>query len=152
MQVPVSNHSCYRAAYYHQSWKWRGVFVIKENHSILILMIKIMWCSTQVQLYIRYFVLLAKRVSPDWNYVAVQLKKTSLTSLPNSSIERVIFSVARRGGGGRLTISSKIGLWWEGEKHGGVSQWETEMIKRLSLLTEKRGLVSIAPSSFHGLV
>lgn len=35
---------------------------------------------------------------------------------------------------------------------GGISQWETEMIKRLSLLTEKRGLVSIAPSSFHGRV
>lgn len=104
------------------------------------------------ELYIGYFELLPKHVSSDRNYVAVQLKKTSLTSLPNSSIDRVIFFVARRGGGGRLTIPSKIGLRWEGEKHGGVSQWETEMIKRLSLLTEKRGLVSIAPSFFHGLV
>lgn len=40
----------------------------------------------------------------------MQLKKSSLTSVPNSSIERVIFSVARRGGGGRLTILSKMGL------------------------------------------
>lgn len=40
----------------------------------------------------------------------------------------------------------------ERERHGRLSQWETEMIKRLLLLTEKRGLVSFAACSFHGLV
>lgn len=73
-------------------------------------MIKIMWCSTQVTLYMGYFELQLKYFSPDWDYVAMQLKKSFLTSVPNSSIERVIFSVARRGGGGRLTIPSKMGL------------------------------------------
>lgn len=33
-----------------------------------------------------------------------------------------------------------------GERRERPSQWETEMIKRLSLLTEKRGSVSIAAS------
>lgn len=56
-----------------------------------------MLCSTEVPLYIGYFELLLKRVGPGWNHIAAKLKKTSLTSLPNSSIDRVIFSVAKRG-------------------------------------------------------
>ena len=75
-------------AYYHQSrMMWRGSFLQITQF----LMIKIMWCSTQVRLYMGR----SNTSRPDWNYVAVQLKKTSLTSNPNSSIERVIFSVAR---------------------------------------------------------
>lgn len=50
----------------------------------------------------------------QWDYVAVQRKKTSLTLLPNSSIVRVIVSVVRRGGGGMLTIPPL--RWVFGEK------------------------------------
>lgn len=86
---------------------------------------------------------------------AVLPKKTSLTLAPNLSIAKPLnrqsHHFCRKEGErwGKLTIPCKMG---ERERHGRVSQWETEMIKRLLLLTERRGLVSIAPSSFHSLV
>lgn len=66
--------------------------------------------STKVYMYIGCFELLPKHFSSDWNCVTARLNKTSLTSLPNPSIDRVIISAARRGGGVRLTVPSKIGL------------------------------------------
>lgn len=95
---------------------------------------------------------------------AIRLKKTSLTVAPDLSIVEPLNRQShhfcrkeggrREGGGGSLLspVRWARGRGWEGERHGRVSQWETEMIKRLLLLTERRGLVSIAPSSFHSLV
>lgn len=83
-----------------------------------------------------YFQLPLKHFRSDWN-------KISLTSLPNLSIDGVIISAAGRGRGGRLTIPLQDpppARGREGGRHGRPSQWETEMIKRLLLLTEKRGL------------